>query len=212
MGVKVSPNKSHQHSKAQRRCFMQECSLAAPHASCMCMMEYGKAGKTQSHSNIFLTYSFDSFSGDNLDFSPVYRIWKWELESFKKFKMLWISYSSLIPSFIQRYDLFIIIRWLVGLLTSPMKTMTRNTAEEDTARCLRAVSKLFDHSLLTENYFEYASSQKSVFMYYCHISVKHIYTNKMDEKNINIKQTLLFFWCFSNISLIYSPPGPPDPG
>lgn len=48
---------------------MQECSLAAPHASCTCTMEQGKTGKTRSHGNIFLTYSFD-----NLDFSHLYRI------------------------------------------------------------------------------------------------------------------------------------------
>lgn len=53
---------------------MQECRLAAPHASYTHTMEYGKACKTWGHSSISLTYSFDSLSENNLYFTPLYRV------------------------------------------------------------------------------------------------------------------------------------------
>lgn len=47
------------------------------------MLSQGQAAKAQNHSIIFLISSFDSLFGDNLDFPPLYLVWKWESESFK---------------------------------------------------------------------------------------------------------------------------------
>lgn len=72
-------------------------------------------------------------SENNLYFTPLYRVWKWGLESFKKFQMSWISYSSLISSFISRYVLYVIIKSLVGPLTSSVKGVTTwNTSQRRT--------------------------------------------------------------------------------